>query len=148
MFDSKYKGSDNVEHNTAFNGNYTLNALAGAEFNLDKENRKVITINTKINYAGGKRYIPVFLTESQIQHKAIFDYEHAFEKQYSDYSRVDIKIGFKLNMKKITQEWNFDIQNVFNRKNVFQQVFNPRINNIQTEYQLGFFPMMTYRILF
>ncbi|MFH1004299.1 MAG: TonB-dependent receptor [Bacteroidota bacterium] len=148
LFDSKYKGSDGIKRNTAFNGGYTLNALAGAEFNLDKKNSKVITINTKVNYAGGKCYIPTLLAESQLQHKAVYDYAHAYEKHYPDYSRVDIKIGFKLNLRKITQEWDFEIQNILNRKNIFQQIYNPKKGDIQTEYQLGIFPMMTYRILF
>jgi len=148
LFDSKYKGSDGIERNTVFNGNYTTNALAGAEFNLDKDNRMVLTINSKVNFAGGKRYIPLLEAESQVQHKAVYDYAHAFENRYPDYSRVDFKIGFKLNSKKITQEWAFDAQNIFNRKNVFQTVYNPQTNKMETEYQWGFFPMMTYRILF
>jgi len=148
IFQSKYKGSDGIERNTAFNGSYTLNALAGAEFNLDKDNRKVLTINSKINYAGGKRYIAILAKESQLQHRAVYDYAHAYDNRYPDYSLIDIKIGFKLNSKKITQEWAFDVQNILNRKNIFQTIYNPDINEMQTEYQLGFFPVMTYRILF
>ncbi|MBK7430289.1 MAG: hypothetical protein IPI62_04960 [Bacteroidetes bacterium] len=59
-----------------------------------------------------------------------------------------MKFGFKLNGKKVTQEWTLDIQNILDSKNVFQQVYNPTTQSIQTEYQLGFFPMVTYRILF
>jgi len=143
LFDSKYKGSDGVERNTAFNGNYTINLLAGAEFNLDSKKRKVLTINGKYTMAGGKRYIPIDLNESIANNETTYDYSHAYENKYSDYSRFDIKIGFKLNGKKVTQEWALDIQNLFDNKNVFQQVYNPTTQSIQTEYQLGFFPMVT-----
>ncbi len=146
LYDSKYTGSNGVQHNTAFNGNYTINALVGGEFNLDKKGKKVLTLNAKANYAGGKRYTEILLAESLLEHRAVYDYEHAFEKKYKDYSRIDIKIGFKLNGKKVTQEWAVDIQNVLNRKNIFQQVYDPYKGELKTEYQLGFFPMVTYRL--
>lgn len=148
VFDSKYKGSDGVERNTAFNGNYTANLLAGAEFNLDPDKRKVLTVNGKFTLAGGKRYVPIDLDRSISNNEAEYNYDEAYSNKYSDYSRLDAKIGFKLNGKKVTQEWAFDIQNILGKKNVFQKVYNPTTRSIQTEYQLGFFPMMTYRILF
>ncbi len=148
FFDSKYKGSDGVERNSAFNGNYTINLLAGTEFNLDPNKRKVLTLNSKFTMAGGKRYIPINLDASIANNEVQYDYENAYADQYSDYSRLDVKFGFKLNGKKVTQEWSLDIQNILDTENVFQQVYNPTTQTIQTEYQLGFFPMMNYRILF
>ncbi len=148
FYDSKYKGSDGTERNTAFNGNYTFNVLAGAEFNLDKNKKNIITFNIKANYAGGKRYVPINLAGSNAEGQATYFDERAYEKRYADYSRIDLKAGYKRNGKHITQEWAFDIQNILNTKNIFQQVYNPVRKNIQTEYQLGLFPMMTYRVTF
>ena len=37
LFESKYKGSDNVWRNTAFNSNYVSNFLAGKEFKLTRK---------------------------------------------------------------------------------------------------------------
>jgi hypothetical protein len=148
LYEAKYTASDGVERSTAFNGNYTLNVLGGADIYLDKAKKHVITISIKGNYAGGERYIPVDLAASQLAHAAVFDYSEAYANRYPDYSRVDIKLGFKLNGKKITQEWAFEAQNVFARKNIFQQIYNPETNNIETDYQLGFFPLGSYRITF
>ncbi len=148
IYDAKYEGSDKVERNTAFNGNYTFNLLGGAEYNLDKDKKKVLTLNGKATYAGGKRYIPIDLAASQNSNQTEYIYSRAYEDQYKDYFRIDVKFGFKMNGKKVTQEWAFDLQNILGRKNIFQQVYNPVKRNIQTEYQLGLFPMMTYRINF
>ncbi len=82
--------------------------MAGADIYLSKSKKTVLTFSAKINYAGGKRFIPVDLNESEIYHTATYDYDHArYTHRYPDYSRVDIKVGFKLNGKKITQEWAF-----------------------------------------
>ncbi len=148
LYQAEYTASDGIERNTAFNGNYTLNALAGGDINLDKSKRKVISISAKINYAGGKRYIPIDYAASAIEHIPIYEYNDAYVSRYPDYSRVDLKIGFKLNSKKITQEWSFEAQNIFNRKNIFQEIYNPNTNAQEIDYQLGFFPVGSYRITF
>jgi len=148
LYNSTYVASDGIERNTAFNGNFTLNLLGGADINLDKAKKHLITISLKINYAGGKRYIPVNLPESQAEGTEVFDNSQTFTQKYPDYSRVDLKVGFKLNGKKITQEWDFEAQNIFGTKNIFQQIYNPETNTIETDYQLGFFPLGSYRITF
>jgi len=148
VYQAKYTASDGIERNTAFNGNYTFNALAGGDINLDKSKRKVISISAKVNYAGGKRYVPVDLAESELERIPVYDYSDAYVNRYPDYSRVDLKVSFKLNGKKVTQEWAFEAQNIFNRQNIFQQLYNPDSNSLETDYQLGFFPLGSYKITF
>ena len=36
LYESKYVGSDGIERNTSFNGNYVANLLLGKEFKLEK----------------------------------------------------------------------------------------------------------------
>lgn len=153
LYQSKYKGSDGVERNTAFNGNYTTNFLIGKEFQLfaaKKEakatNKLVLDIKWTLN--GGQRYIPIDLENSRLQGQAVYDFSRAFEEQYADYFRTDLKIGYKRNGKKMTQEWSINFQNLTNRKNIFQQVYDETSGNIVTRYQTGFLPIAQYKILF
>ena len=83
LFDSKYKGSDGVERNTAFNGNYTYNALVGKEFNLNK--KSLISIDAKVTYAGGKREVPIDINASRIQGSAVYIENKAYENKLKDY---------------------------------------------------------------
>ena len=39
LYDSKYKGSDGISRNTAFNGNYMVNILTGKEWNIGKKEK-------------------------------------------------------------------------------------------------------------
>jgi len=148
FYESKYTTVDNVERNTAFNGNYTVNALFGVEFNLDNNKKNILTISAKGTAAGGKRYIPIDLERSGLEGHAVYDYDNAYKNKYADYFRSDLKIGFKRNGKKTTQEWAVDIQNITNRNNIFQVVYDQKENKLKKEYQQGIFPMVTYRILF
>ena len=146
LFDSKYRGSDGLERNTAFNGNYVINALAGKEFPIKQ--KSTLTIDLKATYAGGTRYIPVDVDESLKQQTTVWDLSDPFAARYPDYFKADIKFGFKLNGKRITQEYIFFIENFTNHKNMFYQYYKESTNEIITVNQLPFYPMMQFRLTF
>lgn len=146
LFNSLYTGSDNVERNTAYNNNYVCNVLAGKEWNIGKAN--VICLDGKITAAGGKRYIPIDLQASKSQSETVYNYSQAFGHKYNDYFRGDIKITYRMNLKKTMQEFYIDLQNVTNSKNILRQGFDNKYNVVRTQYQLGFTPSINYRIQF
>lgn len=148
VFDSKYRGSDHVLRNTAFNGRYIANALAGKDFPLDNEAHHTLYANVKFTYAGGRYYSPINLTASQRVGIYIPQDSKAFTLQYPDYMKMDIRVGYKTNSRKITQEWALDIINVTNRQNILDYVYDAKANEVRKEYQLGIFPMILYRIQF
>jgi hypothetical protein len=146
LFESKYKGSDNIERSTAFNGNYVLNALVGKEFTLS--NRAAFLIDFKLTFAGGKCYTPVNLEASQLAGETKYDDTKAFSEQFDPFFKADIKFGYRVNGKKISQEWQFYIENFTDHDNVLAQTYSKSKNEITEVYQLGFFPMLQYRIHF
>ena len=146
IFESKYKASDGILRNTAFNGNYVVNLLGGKEFKLSQ--RATLTLDIRGTYAGGKRYVPVDLAASIAYGDEVRDYTQAYLKRYADYFRMDVKPGFKLNTKRLTHEWSVDIQNISKHKNIFQQSYDLTDKSLKTDYQLIFFVIPQYRILF
>lgn len=146
LFQSKYKGSDGIERNTAFNGNYISNFLCGKEFKIGKNN--VLLIDLKVAYAGGRRYTPVDIDKSRLVGYTVYDNNHAFEEQFPEYFRPDIRVGFRQNKKKITQEWAVMVQNFTGHKNAYTKDYSPKSGEVYTTYQLGVFPVALYRINF
>lgn len=146
VFDSKYKGSDNIERNTAFNGTYVANLLIGKEFKLNEKSS--LAIDWKITSAGGKRYVPIDPAKSLQNFKAEYNYAEAFKKRLPEYFSTNFKISYRLNGKHFAQEWQFYIENVTNHQNVLYQTYDRDKNETKYVYQLGFFPMMNYRITF
>ena len=152
LYNSTYKGSDGVERNTVFNGNYTFNALVGKEFFFKpkegKTSKSSLLIDLKGTLNGGQRYVPIDLEASQSLGQTVYDYNQSFANRYPDYFRIDFKIGFKTNGEKITQEWSFNIQNLTNRKNVFTEGYSNASKSIVTRYQTGLLPVGQYKIWF
>ncbi len=153
LYQSTYKGSDGIERNTAFNGNYTSNFLIGKEIELNSKQKQTkannrLIVDVKFTLNGGQRYIPIDEEESRVNNRAVYDFDNAFDPQYADYMRMDLKLGYKRNGKKITQEWSVNLQNLTNRRNIFQQVYNETTFKVETRYQTGFLPIVQYKILF
>lgn len=146
VFESKYKGSDGVLRNTAFNGNYVFNALAGKEFKIKEKH--TLSIDLRGTYAGGKRYTPIDLEASKLRGDEVRDVSSAFELQYPNYFRLDVKPGYRFNSKRVTHEFTIDIQNITRNLNVFQQTYDLVNKSIKTDYQLRFFVIPQYRVLF
>lgn len=147
LFDSKYTGSDGIERNTPFNSQYVLNTLFGREIILGNPNN-VLSINWKMTTAGGRFVRPINLAASAEARATVFDDSRAFMTQQEGYFRTDLKIGFKMNRRRLTHEIAIDLQNFTNNQNVFQQAYNPRTNRIGTAYQQGFLPIPFYRLTF
>ncbi len=152
VFDSKYKASDGEWRSTAFDSKYVVNFLAGNEFEIfRKENakyRKWLTFDGKVTIAGGQKYTPIDLDRSRLENNTKYIENHAFSEKFKDYFRADIRIAFKLEGKKTSQEWAFDIQNITDSQNPLYNEYDADSNAIKTVYQLGLFPMMQYRITF
>jgi len=152
LFDSKYKGSDGVERSTAFDSKYVVNFLVGNEIEISKKEnakyRKWLTFDGKVTVAGGQRYTPIDSELSRIENDTKYFEDLAYSQKFKDYFRADIRIAFKLEGKKTSQEWAFDIQNVSNTQNPMYNEYDADSDETKTVYQLGFFPMMQYKITF
>lgn len=146
LYDSRYKGSNGVQHHTVFNGRYLLNLLGGKEWSLNEMH--TIAVDFKTVLAGGKRYTPIDLVASRNAGSVIYDDARSFELKTKDYFRLDIKLSYRMNNKKFMQEFFVDFQNVTNKKNVFSQWYDNRAEILRTQNQLGFWPNFNYRIQF
>ena len=150
VFDSKYKGSDKIERNTAFNGNYVANMLAGREIKFGKNKRNAFTMDTKVTLAGGRPFTPIDLVASKAAGREIKDETKPFSERIDDYFRWDVKFGVTMNSvkKKFTQTFFLDFQNFTNNKNIFSYAYSVEQNKTYKIYQIGFFPDILWRVQF
>lgn len=156
IFDSKYKGSDNIVRNTSYNGNYVVNLLAGKEFKINAKN--TIGIGFKVTRAGGKRYGLVDVARTNAAKEILF-LDSAFnDYKFKDYFRMDLKISWRKNAEKVTHEIGLDLVNLLNTKNLLsltynpailpQDIANPNYQPYSQNTQLGFLPIFYYKIDF
>ncbi|OQP65231.1 hypothetical protein A3860_16305 [Niastella vici] len=145
LYQSKYTAADGVERNTRFNGNYLFNSVAGKEFPLAGQ-RRVLGINIKVIYAGGYRTTPIDLAASQQGGYTIYKEKEAYSLQNAVYFRPDCRFSIKWNRTKLTSTLSLDIQNVINRKNIYNQEYDLLKNTTVTNYQNGIIPVLNYKV--
>ena len=147
LFNSKYKGSDGIERNTAFNGNYVVNALGGYELKLKKN--LAILFDAKMTFAGGLRYTPIDINASIQNQEATYKDNAAFSLQNAPYFKPDAKITVRKDFKnKVALEFALDIQNVVGYQNVFVKLYDKNTKTERTAYQNGRFPTVQLKLEF
>lgn len=139
LFKSKYLASDDKWRNTQFDNNYIFNFLGGYEFLLNK--KTIFQINNKLTFAGG-RPLKEYLADGNIDH------ENVFTRRSKRYFRNDVRVSFVKNHKNKSHELSIDFQNITNAKNEYVRNFNEATQREEISYQMGFLPIVTYRLTF
>ncbi len=147
LYQSTYKGSDNIWRNTAFNGRYVVNGLAGYELKL-KKNWSLL-FDAKLTVAGGLRYSEIDIPASIANNEATYKNNEAFEQQNKTYFKPDIKFTVRKDFKnKVALEWALDIQNVTNYQNVYLNWYDKNTQREHPVYQNGRFPTVQLKLEF
>ena len=153
LFDSKAKGNDGVYRNTDYDTHYAFNVLGGYEKRLWKNSTLITGI--KVTLIGGQLYSPVDTAASNKYGDVVIVDSMRNTLEFKPYFRADLKLGMRINGKKLTHEIGIDLVNVFNNKNILAETYSYGLNQ-QTmgkdpfyyTYQLGFLPIFYYRIDF
>lgn len=139
-------GFNKKEWSTVFDGKYLFNLASGYELPLKKG--WTLFADVKGSLAGGTRYTPVLQEESKIQNKLIYDKTRINELQLRNYFRIDLRIGYRKNWKKFTDELALDLQNLTNQRNIYSLTYDIEEGTYKEALLQGFIPMITYRINF
>ena len=153
LFESKYTGSNGKTGNTDFNGNYIVNFLGGLEYVIGKAKKNSINFGTKFTVGGGKRYSPVNIAASNAVMDVVAQDDKVNTLQFAPYNRLDFRISYKINGKRIGTEIALDLVNILNTKNVLALSYAPDPANRQGDpliknYQLGFLPLFYVKVDF
>ena len=148
LFDATYAASNGQIYDAAFNTQYVMNALAGVEYALGKNGKWDVFADGRIVMAGGRPYTPFDAERSQQFNTPVLDTERAFSERAKPYFRADIRFGVRQKFKTITQEFAVDLQNVTNHRNEFRRSYDTRTGREGASEQLGFFPVVQYRLYF
>ena len=147
LYRSTYtNGFNKKEWSTVFDGKYLFNLASGYELTLKKG--WTLFADVKSSLAGGTRYTPVFEEESKQQRRLVYDNSRINELQVRYYFRTDLRIGYRKNWKRFTDELAIDLQNVTNRKNIYGLSFDLNKGTYSEMLLQGFMPMVTYRVNF
>jgi hypothetical protein len=147
LYESKYKVPNGIWRNTAFGHGYVWNFLGGYEFLFGKNKRNALTFDVKLNFIGGKPYIPVDLPNSIKRNTYVADVANAYLVRLPAFNRLDMKVAWRLNRTRLAHFIYLEFNNIFNSKGYLETFYNSSTKKeVFENYQLGFLPLGGYRI--
>lgn len=146
LFDSQYQAADGVWRNTKYNLQYINNFVGGKEIKWG--DNKMLGLNAKIIWKGGKRIIPIDLDASIEEGEAVYDTDQFYSSQAKDYFRLDVGIKLHFFKKKTEQVISLDVQNITNRLNTWYEVYDSENQSVVEYPMAGLIPIISYRVEF
>lgn len=149
LYQSKYSALDGIERNTRFNGNFSLNAIAGKEFNVGKpEKHRTLGITARLTWAGGPRYTPVLLPESIVAGEEVLDEDNLYSRRTLDFYKLNLAVYYTRDLKRVTHTIKLDIENVTNHQAKLYPDYNDGTHSIEYSSQMPILPVLRYTLQF
>jgi len=148
IFNSLYKGADNVWRNTLYNRNFAFNFLAGKEWLLGKNKNRILNLNARINFQGGDRYSPINTDLSIDRQDVVFDETKAYSKQFLPAFTTHFTASYKLNKRKTAHEIALKIINLTQYKEYLGFRYNHQTQTVDENREATFVPNISYKIEF
>jgi len=146
LFDSRYKGGDDIDRNTRFNSNFVVNLLGGKEWTIRKKN--ILGVNMKVSITGGEYYVPINLQASVLQHREVLDDGQAYIPRLTDFWYFDLTLTYRTNHKKFSGIWALQIKNLLNQQPATGYVYDDFTRSVEKVVSIGILPLISYKVEF
>ncbi|MES2382556.1 MAG: TonB-dependent receptor [Bacteroidota bacterium] len=155
LYESKYKSLEGIERNTLYNGQYLINALAGKDFtNLGKNKNQTLSLNVKMFFAGGQKYIPLLRDANgklavDPANNRFWNYKKAYNQSLDNVYEITLSVNYKWNKPTKTHELYVNLQNLTSTQARITEYYDTsKSNSVGYLTQFGFFPNVMYRLYF
>ncbi len=95
----------------------------------------------KIKYSGGRPYTPINPVASEQVNRAVYATDDFNSARYPYYMRIDLRVDKKIDFKSASLVAYLEVQNLFDRENIYSYYWNEDYNELSTIYQWAFFPV-------
>jgi hypothetical protein len=119
-----------------FNTGYNLALTTGKEFSL-KSGNKFLSTDIRAVFRNGFR-----------EPNTNYESEYTYDTQLPEYNRIDLRISYRKNKKNSSVIWALDLQNVTNQHNVSYHYYDTYTKKVETKYQQGLVPVISYKVMF
>lgn len=148
VYRSVYTDKDKIERSTKFDGRYSLMVTGGREWTKTvNEHNRSFGVHGRLMYLGGLRDTPIDENASRITGTTSYSPD-AYSVALKDYVRLDLRVSWRKDKKNYTRTIALDVQNVAGIKNEAYKYYDAFLKKVVTQYQVGFIPVLVYRVDF
>ncbi len=141
-----YPKYGNRYHSTYAN-NFVTGLTIGREFAYKKG--RILQVGARILYNGGNRYTPLDAAASLAEDRYVMDLTQLNAAQIPNYFRIDTRIAYRYNARRLSGNISLDIQNVLNYKNPNNVAYDAE-NNVLLfrNHTSGLVPVLAFQFDF
>jgi hypothetical protein len=129
---TQQRALDGIWRPSAFDLPHVLSLVAGYKIGHGLET------SAKFSYSSGRPDTPLLLSESAAQNRLVYDVTQINAERVPSYSRLDVRVDKRYAFKWGGLVFYVEADNVYNRKNVRQYVWNAKTGQRQAWEQLRF----------
>ena len=133
---TRHGGLDGLLRRGSFDIPHVLTVMGGFKPGRDWE------ISSRFTFASGRPLTPLDLQGSEEQNRPIFDLTRVNTSRSPPYHRLDLQAERRLNFHGWSLLLFAGVQNAYDRRNVFQYVWNPKTRQRVAVSQIAFLPIL------
>lgn len=149
LFRSTYKAWNEEFRSTRLDNKFSFSLLTTKEFTFNKGKGGVLQIGIKAFLRGALHHETVDLVASQAAGYFIADNTKAWDDSFDrPYFRLDSRIAYRRDYKKINWTLALDIQNTTNQVNYRSYQFNRNTNGLEPDANSSLTPVLSFQLDF
>ncbi len=150
LLHSQFIDEKGINRRTRWDVGQIANLTSGKEWKLRLRRQltgRVLGVSARAVYRGGYRAAPVDLFESVAAQRTIYDVRNGYTERDAAYFRLDGRIYWKRSISnRRNSTFALEFQNLTNQKNIAFRYYDPFKQSVDTKYQLGMIPNLSWRI--
>lgn len=147
ILNSEYSTGNGKYYNSRFNSRFSSSYTLGKEFPF--KNGGILQIGGRFLFNGGFRYTPYDPVLSAEQGRYVAKTDAYNEGYVPPYQRLDTRIAYRFNKKKLSGNMSLDIQNALNRLNPTSIGYRASDNSTFFQYRgSGLIPVISFQFDF
>lgn len=147
---SVYQGSDGITRRSRWDVGQIANLTAGREWhrkNRRKLSGRLFGVDGRAVFSGGMRSTPVDASASAAQSQTVFIYTNGYSEKEKPYFRLDGRIYWKRSIQnRRNSTFALEFQNLTMQQNLAYRYFDPYTQQVESKYQLGLVPNLSWRV--
>ncbi|MEO9967340.1 MAG: carboxypeptidase-like regulatory domain-containing protein [Reichenbachiella sp.] len=148
VFESKYKGGDDVWRNSRFNRNVAFNILGGKEWQLGASDNKWLSVNLGLTLMGGKKRSPLDEAASLVAREEILNENDAYSVSEPFIYNIDMTISYRKNKPKYSTVLSLQMKNMLGSPDYDGFEYNYREHAMLEKTSAISIPNLSYKIEF
>ena len=151
LFRSQYTDLAGQQRSTRWDLGHIANLTTGKEWMIRNKGgrHRRFGLNGRLVWAGGQKAMPVDAAASALRQTTVFETDKGFSIRQPDFFRLDLRIYWKRSLgDRRNSTFAMDFQNATLQQNTAYQYYDPFTKKVETKYQLGLIPNLSWRLEF